>query len=123
MAGEFDVTFDFEETMAVREGLRAQEAVPRDTPASWLSSLKTSGDYIAMQHLLVVTHGEKTHVVKHWRQGLAVPKGDQGYDFTGDNVWEPKTFGLVKLEGAWMQSVYQVDDSPRYWGVGHVGPP
>lgn len=116
MAGKYDVTFDFEETMAVREGYELKEPY-LEHASEMVVVVEDTGDYIAMQHLLVVSHGDKTHVVKHWRQDWQYETA-QGYDFLGKNVWEPKMFEDGELPGAWMQSVYQVDDSPRYWGVG-----
>lgn len=114
MAGEFDVTFDFEETMAVRRGYELKKPY-FETASEMVVVVEDTGDYIGLQHLLVVTHGDKTHVVKHWRQDWQYQRA-KGYDFVGNNVWEPITFD--ETEGAWMQSVYQVDDSPRYWGTG-----
>lgn len=116
MVGEFDVAFDFEETMAVREGYELKK--PYTSKASeMVVVVEDTGDTISLQHLLVVTHGDKTHVVKHWRQDWQY-EGTEGYDFEGKNVWEPMTFDASASKGAWVQSVYQVDDSPRYWGVG-----
>lgn len=115
MAGQYDVTFNFEETMALRDGYELKK--PYESKASeMVVVVKDTGETISMQHLLVVTHGGKTHVIKHWRQDWQYQTA-QGYDFLGKNVWEPKTFDAGALEGTWMQSVYQVDDSPRYWGV------
>ncbi|MEM6505147.1 MAG: DUF6607 family protein [Planctomycetota bacterium] len=116
MVGEFDVTFAFEETMAVREGYELKD--PYLSKASeMVVVVKDTGDYISLQHLLVVTHGDKAHVVKHWRQSWQYQEAN-GYEFQGNNVWEPMAFDESELAGAWVQSVYQVDDSPRYWGVG-----
>jgi len=115
MAGEYDVTFEFEETLALRDGYELKE--PYKSKASELVKvIKDTGDLISMQHLLVVNHGDKTHVVKHWRQDWEY-EGTEGYAFQGDNVWEPITYSESQAEGAWVQSVYQVDDSPRYWGI------
>lgn len=116
MAGKYDVTFDFKETMAVREGYELKKPY-LEHASEMVVVVEDTGDTISMQHLLVVTHGEKTHVVKHWRQDWQYQTAE-GYDFLGKNVWEPKTFDEDAIEGTWMQSVYQVDDSPRYWGVG-----
>ena len=116
MAGEYDVTFDFQETMAVRDGYELKKPY-LEHASELVVVVKDTGDLIRLQHLLVVTHGDKTHVVKHWRQDWQY-EASQGYDFLGDNVWEPRQFGEGDLAGTWMQSVYQVDDSPRYWGVG-----
>ena len=115
MAGKYDVTFDFEETMAVREGYDLKKPY-LEHASEMVVVVEDTGDYIAMQHLLVVTHGEKSHVVKHWRQDWHY-QGGEAYEFAGKNVWEPIEFSKAQTQGAWMQSVYQVDDSPRYWGV------
>lgn len=116
MAGEYKVSFEFEETMALRDGYELKE--PYHSQASELVKvIKDTGDSISMQHLLVVGQGDDQHVVKHWRQDW-VYQADAGYEFQGDNVWEPITFSDEQAEGAWVQSVYQVDDSPRYWGIG-----
>lgn len=116
MAGEFDVTFAFQETMAVREGYELKDPY-LEHASEMVEVVEDTGDYIAMQHLLVVKHGDKVHVVKHWRQDWQF-QGTAGYDFEGDNVWSPMTFDAEAAKGAWVQSVYQVDDSPRYWGMG-----
>lgn len=116
MAGEYDVTFDFEETLALREGYELKE--PYTSKASELVLvLKDEPTHISMQHLLVVSHGDKTHVVKHWRQDWRY-ESIMGYDFKGDRVWQPIEYTADDAKGAWVQSVYQVDDSPRYWGLG-----
>jgi hypothetical protein len=116
MVGEFDVTFDFEETLALRDGYELQK--PYTSEASELVVVvKDEPEHISLQHLLVVTHGDKTHVVKHWRQDWRY-ESTQGYDFKGERVWQPIEYSQEAAEGAWVQIVYQVDDSPRYWGLG-----
>ena len=116
MAGQFDVTFDFEETVAIRPGYELKE--PYHSKASELVVvIKDTGEHISLQHLLVVEHNGKAHVVKHWRQDWRY-EATAGYDFVGDNVWQPLAYNQSEVQGAWVQSVYQVDDSPRYWGLG-----
>ncbi|MFK7788511.1 MAG: DUF6607 family protein [Phycisphaeraceae bacterium] len=116
MAGEYDVTFDFEETLALREGYELKE--PYTSKASELVLvIKDEPKHISMQHLLVVSHGGETHIVKHWRQDWRY-EATAGYDFKGDRVWQPIEYNAEDVKGAWVQSVYQVDDSPRYWGLG-----
>jgi len=116
MAGEYDVSFDFEETIAIRDGYELKD--PYNSAASEkVIVIEDTGEFISMQHLLVVNHGGQTHVVKHWRQDWQYEPA-KGYDYQGDNVWTPTTYSDQAANGAWVQSVYQVDDSPRYWGVG-----
>jgi hypothetical protein len=116
MAGEYDVTFEFEETLALRDGYELAE--PYSSSASELIIvIKDEPEHISLQHLLVVSHEGETHVVKHWRQDWRY-QGTVGYDFKGERVWTPIDYEVQDAIGAWVQSVYQVDDSPRYWGLG-----
>lgn len=116
MAGEYEVSFDFKETVAVRQGYELKK--PYHSEASELIVvIEDAGDFISLQHLLVVRHDGEAHVIKHWRQDWRY-ESSKGYDFQGDNVWKPVTYGEAQTRGAWVQSVFQVDDSPRYWGVG-----
>ena len=56
-------------------------------------------------------------VVKHWRQ-------DWKYqdrlinNYVGNNSWEQQAIPYSERRGTWSQSVFQVDDSPRYEGFG-----
>lgn len=116
MAGEYDVTFDFKETLALREGYELKEPY-LEHASEMVVVVADTGDFISMQHLLVVGDGKDAHVVKHWRQDWMY-EGKEGYDFKGKRVWEPMVYDQAERKGAWVQSVYQVDDSPRYWGIG-----
>ena len=56
-------------------------------------------------------------VTKHWRQ-------DWNYEpthiveYKGSDRWERRALSAPEARGNWMQSVYQVDESPRYASVG-----
>ena len=116
MAGEYTVSFDFREVMAVRDGYDLAE--PYHTEATELVKvIEDRGEFISLQHLLVVWVEDEAHVIKHWRQDWAY-QGTELYDYKGENRWVPMRISEDQAEGAWVQSVYQVDDSPRYWGVG-----
>lgn len=117
MAGTFKVTFDMRETVPF---------VPGYTP---LTPKKSGGhevvrvvvdtpDLIALQHLLVVEmEGRKPMVIKHWRQDWAwQPKAVLSYAGAGQWVLQP--LSAEASRGAWSQTVYQTDDSPRYGGIG-----
>jgi hypothetical protein len=57
-------------------------------------------------------------VMKHWRQ-------DWKYEdsvintYAGNNTWVYNRIPSNKKTGSWSQSVYQVDDTPRYQGYGN----
>jgi hypothetical protein len=68
--------------------------------------------------MLVVQDEGKTVVVKHWRQDWTYqPRTVLTYKSAGRWVVSPVSAAARK--GAWSQTVWQTDDSPRYGGVGH----
>jgi hypothetical protein len=55
----------------------------------------------------------KPIVVRHWRQEWRY-QSDMLLAYEGANTWVRRAVPAQEREGAWVQSVYQVDDSPRY---------
>ncbi|MBX7259780.1 MAG: hypothetical protein K1Y02_25725 [Candidatus Hydrogenedentes bacterium] len=121
MAGKFKVTFDFRETLTLD---------PSTTPSKHDETegmelvlvLEDRGGFISLQHLLVVDD-DKPVVIKHWRQDWQYQ--DQVlHEFAGHLTWKPRHVTPEEVRGTWSQTVFQVDDSPRYEGFGawrHVG--
>ena len=115
MQGEYAVTFDFRETVPVAAGYELAE--PKLTPArEVVIVVEDTGDFIMLQHLLVVGDAQDPFIVKHWRQ-------DWRYEpatvlaFQGHDDWTVEPVAAETAAGAWSQTVYQVDDSPRYAAV------
>lgn len=119
MAGEYRVGFDFLEV-----ALFDPDAT-RDAPyQSWGTELIVAAaqeeDFIALQHLLVMrmvlpSGGQsEPHVVRHWRQEWRW-QPDSMLVYAGHLRWRPQP---VDGAGQWSQSVFQVDDSPRYASLG-----
>jgi len=79
--------------------------------------IEDDGGLIRLQHLLVVKRGDSERVVKHWRQDWQY-EADSIYAFQGDRTWKSEPIPEDERAGTWPQTVYQVDDSPRYssWG-------
>ena len=120
MAGEFEVTFQFEETVALRPGYELAEPY-RSTASEHVEGIEDRGDFISLQHVLVVHDPDEPdaepHVVKHWRQDWTYQDTDL-LTFRGDRTWQHVRLTPEDVEGTWSQAVYQVDDSPRYEAVG-----
>ncbi len=116
MAGNYKVRFDMQETTAWD---------PAYTPLT----TKTSGGYevirviedtgrkIVLQHLLVVGDGGNSHIIKHWRQDWEYEPA-QMLAYSDRNTWEWEDVPERMRTGRWSQTVWQVDDSPRYAGWG-----
>jgi hypothetical protein len=62
-------------------------------------------------------HEGQTFVIKHWRQDWTYqPRNVLVYDRL--NYWALANVSSAERRGAWSQTVWQTDDSPRYGGVG-----
>jgi hypothetical protein len=116
MAGEFKVKFHFHETLTFDPG-RAPSSDEDSVAHEQVSVIEDRGDYIALQHLLVVEMEGQKHVVKHWRQDWQFePKFVTEY--RGHGHWVRRDLKRRDVKGAWSQTVFSVDDSPRYGGIG-----
>lgn len=116
MAGNFRVRFDMQESTRW-----VNNYTPLDPKTSGghevVRVIEDTGRHIALQHLLVIEHEGQTHIIKHWRQ-------DWDYEparvlvYADRNRWSWQAVPTAQRRGSWSQTVYQVDDSPRYGGWG-----
>lgn len=116
MAGDFKVTFDMQESTPWMEGYTPLE---RKISGGYESVrvIEDTGTRIVLQHLLVTGDEANPYVVKHWRQDWEY-QPEKILAFTGGDNWEWKAVPEKMRAGRWSQTVYQVDDSPRYAGWG-----
>jgi hypothetical protein len=122
MSGTYRVTFDFLETVPFAAG-----AKPRAPYQSWGTEKvyvdRNDGRFISLVHILemriVMPDGKVAEpmVTKHWRQDW-VYEPKQIVEYKGGDRWERRELGTSGSAGAWSQSVYQVDESPRYASLG-----
>jgi len=116
MAGNYKVRFD------MQESTRWDPAyTPLDRKISGgnevVRVIEDTGRHIALQHMLVIEMDGKTHIIKHWRQ-------DWDYEparvlvYADRNTWRWEDVPERMRTGRWSQTVWQVDDSPRYGGWG-----
>lgn len=116
MAGDFEVTFDFRETVALAPGYELKKP-KRSGAHEIIRIVEDRGAFISLQHLLIVGDGKDQTVVKHWRQDWTY-EPDDVLVFIGGNAWETRAVPAKNRAGKWAQEVYQVEDSPRYGAVG-----
>lgn len=116
MAGNFKVTFDMRESSRWRsdyEPIKPYLSGGHET----VLVIEDSPTRISLQHLLVIEHDGKTMIIKHWRQ-------DWEYEparvlvYTGPDTWTYRNVPAAERKGRWSQTVWQVDDSPRYGALG-----
>ncbi len=116
MAGNYKVRFDMREaTPWAADYELYEEKVSGGHEV--VRVVEDRGDFIALQHLLVIEHDGSTMIIKHWRQ-------DWRYEparilaYTDADTWSYRAVPEGERAGAWSQTVWQVDDSPRYAGWG-----
>ncbi len=116
MAGNYKVRFDMQESTVWKPGY-----TPLDRKISGghesVRVIHDSPNRIVLQHLLVVEDGGKSHVIKHWRQDWEY-QPSRVLVYRGTGKWEWENVPPQMRAGRWSQTVYQVDDSPRYAGWG-----
>lgn len=118
MTGDYHVDFDFRETVALRPGYELTEPYHAEA-TEFVEVIEDRGDFISLQHILVMQDDDKEPVViKHWRQDWQY-QPDKLLTFNGERRWLQLPVDADAAKGAWSQTVWQVDDSPRYSGVGH----
>jgi hypothetical protein len=123
MAGDYQTTFEFLETQSYAKDR------PLDPPyASWgtemVRVIQNKKDFISLQHIIVMEFVDpKTgkvqgpFVMKHWRQDWKY-EGRDYVEYQGNNTWKLVKTDRRNRKGKWTWQVYQVDDSPRYSGMG-----
>ena len=116
MTGDYRVTFDFTETVSFVEGY---ELKPPKLSGGFevVRVVEDTGDFVSLQHLLVVGPADNPMIIKHWRQDWQY-EPTEVMMFIGGNAWEMQDLPPHAGTGQWSQTVYQVDDSPRYGAVG-----
>lgn len=122
MAGAYHVDFRFEETVARQSGY---ELTPpyNEEAIELVEVIADKGDFISLQHLLVVGSPSEPVVVKHWRQDWRYEDADI-LAYRGLDTWRRMTLSPEEARGRWTQAVFQTTDAPRYEAAGqwiHTG--
>jgi len=121
LAGNYRVTFDFIETIV--SDIHTNPVRPYQSWATeYIFVLENKPHFISLQHILVMTFVDdsdkesETMVMKHWRQDWAYEDSDL-LTYNLQQRWNQKNTSMSN-SGLWSQSVFQVDDSPRYAALG-----
>ncbi|GAA0619053.1 hypothetical protein GCM10009422_13130 [Brevundimonas kwangchunensis] len=116
-AGQMRVRFDMRENVSFREGYEPLEE-KLSAGNEIVRVVYDEGDRISLQHILVMSDDAGNHmVIKHWRQAW-VYQPETVLTYAGPDHWTLTPVSADERRGAWSQTVWQTDDSPRYGGVG-----
>ena len=123
MIGGYRTSFDFIETVGFNPTYKP--AAPYQSwGTEYVYLVEDQGDFISLQHVIVmfIKMPDKSisdaMVIEHWRQDWQYEDINLNV-YVGNNTWKKKEFAKEDIAGTWSQSVYQVDDSPRYQSTGH----
>jgi hypothetical protein len=122
MAGGYRVTFDFLEITPFSADAK------RDKPyQSWgverVYVDRDDGKFISLSHILEMRIVDKDgkvsepFVTKHWRQDWQY-EPTEVIEYLGRERWGRRVLTRKDVAGQWSQTVYQVDESPRYASLG-----
>ncbi|GJL61027.1 MAG: hypothetical protein NPIRA03_38840 [Nitrospirales bacterium] len=116
MAGNYQVSFRFRETVSFVEGYELKKPYKSDGHEI-VRVIRDDGDVISLQHILVVDGiWDNQMPIKHWRQDW-IYEPSQLFEYVGRHVWRTRRVDEAERRGNWAQLVYQVDDSPRYGAI------
>ena len=116
MAGNFKVRFDMQESTRWDASY-----TPLDKKTSGgnevVRVIEDTGRKIVLQHMLVINNEGANMIIKHWRQDWEYEPA-RVLTYADRNVWKWEDVPEKMRRGRWSQTVWQVDDSPRYGGWG-----
>ncbi len=115
-AGQFRVHFDMRENVSFSADYDPMEG-KLSGGSEIVRVVYDHGDRISLQHILVMEHEGQAMVIKHWRHDWVYQPATV-LTYTGPNRWTLTPIPDAERAGAWSQTVWQTDDSPRYGGVG-----
>jgi hypothetical protein len=122
MAGSYRVTFDFLEIAAFAPAAsRAQPYQSWGTERVFVDADEPG--HVSLVHILemriVDAQGKVSEpmVTRHWRQDWRY-EPDALMEYAGGTRWTMRKLGASERRGVWTQTVYQVDESPRYGAIG-----
>jgi hypothetical protein len=116
MAGTYKVKFDFTETTPWVADYTPIAPKPSGGHEV-VRVIEDSPNRIVLQHILVHEKDGKAFVTKHWRQDW-VHEPASVLVYKGPGQWVLEAVPERMRKGRWSQTVWQVDDSPRYGGWG-----
>lgn len=112
LCGCFDIEFKYAETFSPDKNYKYHDREVLGAKELALA-VEKSDKKIVIQHLLVI---DDTTVIKHWREDWTY---EQPYvwQYEPDKKWIKKDLKPEQYKNKWTQTVWEVDDAPRYQGI------
>ncbi len=113
LCGCFEVDFKYTETFSDNKDYNFHEPY-RASALEWVIPIEETEDKLVLQHILIIND---TFFMKHWRQDWTW-QADHSFAYEGANRWSSVNLKEQGSTGQWLQEVFEVDDTPRYAGLG-----
>ncbi|MEZ5015919.1 MAG: DUF6607 family protein [Flavipsychrobacter sp.] len=111
LCGCYDVTFQYTETFRTDSNYQFHDdkiAHAREL----ILPIENKDGKISLQHMLLVN---ENYIIKHWREDWTYEQPTI-LQYKGNKTWTKETLQPQQVKGKWAQTVWQVDDIPRYGG-------
>lgn len=114
LCGCFEVTFNYAETFTTDTENEYKAGKLNDKAVVELSMpIEKTDKKVVIQHILVAG----PHIIKHWREDWVFENANL-WNFDGDQTWKKlPALKPEQVKGTWTQTVWEVDDAPRYQGA------
>jgi hypothetical protein len=112
LCGCYDIEFKYAETFATDTAYKIRKPyIAKGT--EWVEMIEEKPGKYVMQHLLVIND---TTIIKHWREDWTY-ENTTLLAFNKSAAWKKITLPADQVKGQWTQTVWEVDDAPRYQGT------
>lgn len=111
LCGCYDITFTYAETFAPDTNYKYHDRKTSHA-RELIIPIESTDKNMVLQHMLVISDN---YIIKHWREDW-VYESPVLLNYTGDNTWVKEKQEKQDVAGKWTQTVWQVDDMPRYQG-------
>ena len=120
MVGEYRVGFEFLETFGSENNYKLDKPY-QSWGTEMVVIIKDEPNFISLQHIMMMYFKDENgsitgpYIQKHWRQDWEY-EDESILNYKKNKIWEKSQ--INKSTNTWSQTVYQVDDSPRYESYG-----
>jgi len=111
LCGCYEVEFKYAETFAPSKEYQFKDRY-KTGGLEWVVAEEFSDKKMVLQHLLVINDST---VIKHWREDWEYQQ-NQWLAFDKSATWKKISVPAANVKGQWTQTVWEVDDAPRYQG-------
>ncbi len=112
LCGCYEVTFMYKETFAADKNYKLKDQYVAKG-LEWGGLVESSDKKMVIQRILVI---DDSMVVKHWREDWTY-QNTEVLQYSHGDIWEKHSLSAEKVKGQWLQSVWEVNDAPRYQGT------